>query len=330
MNVGSVRETLLSNRVEDVNLEQLREISPYATKLAVMYSKMGGFSARYVSKAIEVAKEMIADSGCTVFLAFTANLVATGLRGVLAAMIEEGLIDAVVTTGGTFDHDIARSLSCYYVGEFELDDSMLWELEIHRLGNVLVPKESYGPVVEEFTHKMLEELVARKSRWTPSELAREVGLRLKDGTSILAAAARKGIPVFSPGIIDSAFGTAVFTFNEVGRSRGYEIQLDVLGDMSTIANLVMDSERLGAIALGGGISKHHVIWWAQFKGGLDYAVYITTATEFDGSLSGARTREAISWGKMKPNAKHVTVPADATLVFPIIAAALLGDQHGRL
>lgn len=327
--MSSVREALLSSQVEDINLEQLRELAPAAAKLVEMYNKMGGFSARYVARAVEVAKEMIADGDCTVFLAFTANLVATGLRGVLAALIEEGLIDAVVTTGGTFDHDIARSLGRYYLGEFELDDSMLWELEIHRLGNVLVPKESYGPVVEEFTHKMLEELVARKSRWTPSELAREVGLRIKDETSILAAAARKGIPVFSPGIIDSAFGTAVFTFNEVGRSRGYEIQLDVIGDMSAMANLVMDSKRLGAIALGGGISKHHVIWWAQFKGGLDYAVYVTTATEFDGSLSGARTREAISWGKMKPGAKHVTVPADATLVFPIIAAALLGERYER-
>lgn len=324
MSVGAARESLLSRRVEDVKAEQLRELAPLAARLVEMYERMGGFSARHVARAVEVAREMVGDESCTVFLAFTANLVATGLRGVLAALIDEGLVDAVVTTGGTFDHDIARSFASYYLGEFEIDDSMLREMDVHRLGNVLVPRESYGPIVEEFTHRMLEELVGRKSRWTPSELAREAGLRLKDEASILAAAARRGVPVFSPGIVDSAFGTAIFTFNEIGRSRGFEVQLDLLGDMAALANLVMDSERLGAIVLGGGISKHHVIWWAQFKGGLDYAVYITTAAEFDGSLSGARTREAISWGKLKPSAKHVTVPADATLVFPLIAAALLG------
>jgi deoxyhypusine synthase len=322
--VGAARESLLSRRVEDVKAEQLRELAPLAARLVEMYERMGGFSARHVARAVEVAREMVGDESCTVFLAFTANLVATGLRGVLAALIDEGLVDAVVTTGGTFDHDIARSFASYYLGEFEIDDSMLREMDVHRLGNVLVPRESYGPIVEEFTHRMLEELVGRKSRWTPSELAREAGLRLKDEASILAAAARRGVPVFSPGIVDSAFGTAIFTFNEIGRSRGFEVQLDLLGDMAALANLVMDSERLGAIVLGGGISKHHVIWWAQFKGGLDYAVYITTAAEFDGSLSGARTREAISWGKLKPSAKHVTVPADATVVFPLIAAALLG------
>jgi deoxyhypusine synthase len=322
--VGAARESLLSRRVEDVKAVQLRELAPLAARLVEMYERMGGFSARHVARAVEVAREMVGDESCTVFLAFTANLVATGLRGVLAALIDEGLVDAVVTTGGTFDHDIARSFASYYLGEFEIDDSMLREMDVHRLGNVLVPRESYGPIVEEFTHRMLEELVGRKSRWTPSELAREAGLRLKDEASILAAAARRGVPVFSPGIVDSAFGTAIFTFNEIGRSRGFEVQLDLLGDMAALANLVMDSERLGAIVLGGGISKHHVIWWAQFKGGLDYAVYITTAAEFDGSLSGARTREAISWGKLKPSAKHVTVPADATVVFPLIAAALLG------
>jgi len=324
VSVGAARESLLSRRVEDVKAEQLRELAPLAARLVEMYERMGGFSARHVARAVEVAREMVGDESCTVFLAFTANLVATGLRGVLAALIDEGLVDAVVTTGGTFDHDIARSFASYYLGEFEIDDSMLREMDVHRLGNVLVPRESYGPIVEEFTHRMLEELVGRKSRWTPSELAREAGLRLKDEASILAAAARRGVPVFSPGIVDSAFGTAIFTFNEIGRSRGFEVQLDLLGDMAALANLVMDSERLGAIVLGGGISKHHVIWWAQFKGGLDYAVYITTAAEFDGSLSGARTREAISWGKLKPSAKHVTVPADATVVFPLIAAALLG------
>jgi len=324
VSVGAARESLLSRRVEDVKAEQLRELAPLAARLVEMYERMGGFSARHVARAVEVAREMVGDESCTVFLAFTANLVATGLRGVLAALIDEGLVDAVVTTGGTFDHDIARSFASYYLGEFEIDDSMLREMDVHRLGNVLVPRESYGPIVEEFTHRMLEELVSRKSRWTPSELAREAGLRLKDEASILAAAARRGVPVFSPGIVDSAFGTAIFTFNEIGRSRGFEVQLDLLGDMAALANLVMDSERLGAIVLGGGISKHHVIWWAQFKGGLDYAVYITTAAEFDGSLSGARTREAISWGKLKPSAKHVTVPADATVVFPLIAAALLG------
>ncbi|MEM4141489.1 MAG: deoxyhypusine synthase family protein, partial [Thermoplasmata archaeon] len=82
-------------------------------------------------------------------------------------------------------------------------------------------------------------------------------------------------------------------------------------------------KKTGALMIGGGISKHHTIWWNQFKGGLDYAIYITTAVEYDGSLSGARTREAISWGKIKQKAKHITVEGDATVLLPIIVSMIL-------
>ena len=83
-----------------------------------------------------------------------------------------------------------------------------------------------------------------------------------------------------------------------------------------------EAKETGAIIIGGGISKHHVIWWNQFRGGLDYAIYLTTAQEFDGSLSGAQIREAVSWGKVKPDAKKMTVEGDATISLPIIMAAV--------
>ncbi|MEM3267305.1 MAG: deoxyhypusine synthase family protein, partial [Conexivisphaerales archaeon] len=102
-----------------------------------------------------------------------------------------------------------------------------------------------------------------------------------------------------------------------------DFHVDILKDEQMVADAVFDSNKLGALMVGGGISKHHTIWWAQFKGGLDYAVYITTAVEYDGSLSGAWLREAISWGKVKPKAKHVTVYGDATAVLPFIVSSAL-------
>src|SRR5438067_6653658 len=82
-----------------------------------------------------------------------------------------------------------------------------------------------------------------------------------------------------------------------------------------------------ALMIGGGVSKHHTSWWNQFRGGLDYAVYITTAPEWDGSLSGARVREGISWGKVQENAKQVTIEGDATAILPILIAAALGRSR---
>jgi deoxyhypusine synthase len=77
------------------------------------------------------------------------------------------------------------------------------------------------------------------------------------------------------------------------------------------------------LLIGGGISKHHTLWWNQFKDGLDYAVYISTADEWDGSLSGARPREAVSWGKISRKADKTMIEGDASLILPIMVSALI-------
>ncbi|MEM3788577.1 MAG: deoxyhypusine synthase family protein, partial [Candidatus Bathyarchaeia archaeon] len=102
-----------------------------------------------------------------------------------------------------------------------------------------------------------------------------------------------------------------------------DLKINVLKDEQLLNDMVWEAKKSGALIIGGGISKHHVLWWNLFKKGLDYAVYITTAVEYDGSLSGARPREAVSWGKIREKAKTVTIEADATIALPTIYAALL-------
>lgn len=311
------REKLLRVKVADLDL---KDVADKGWRYVEVLRKAGGFSGRYVVRAVDVLLKMFSEDAFVV-LSFPANIAATGLRGLISSMVKSGMVNAVITTGGTFDHDIARGVGGnYYVGDFELDDVMLKELEIHRLGNILIPFENYGPLVERFVHEMLEEISGEKTVWRPSELADACGTRLRDSYSILKSSHERKVKVFSPGIVDSAFGTAIYTFNEVQRSRTTpsNIMVDVVGDMGVISELVLSAEKLGGIILGGGISKHHLIWWSQFRGGLDFAVSFTSAPEWDGSLSGARTREAISWGKVKATAAHVTVPGDLTVIFPLV------------
>ena len=77
------------------------------------------------------------------------------------------------------------------------------------------------------------------------------------------------------------------------------------------------------LVIGGGVSKHHTIWWNQFRDGLDYAVYVTTAPEWDGSLSGARVREAVSWSKVRADAQQVTIEGDASVILPLLVSSLI-------
>ena len=277
-----------------------------------------GFTAGKLAVAVNIMQAMIQIKGCVKFLSFTGNLVATGTRGVLRELVKRKLADVVITTCGTIDHDLARCWRDYYRGSFVMNDSKLHEQGLNRLGNVLVPNDSYGVIIEKKIQGLLSDLYNEgKRELSASELVREIGSRICNETSILYWAAKNGIPVFVPGITDGAVGYQTWLF-----SQDHAFKLNLLKDSGELNNIVFDAKKSGALIVGGGISKHHTIWWNQFKDGLDYVVYVSTADEWDGSLSGARPREAVSWGKISEKARRIMVEGDASVILPVMAGAL--------
>lgn len=287
----------------------------------------GGFTAKKMGLACDILAKMLREPQCTMFFSFPACIVSTGTRGVIRKMVEERLVDVIITTCGTLDHDLARVWKKYYHGDFQMDDADLHRRGINRLGNILIPNESYGIVLEQKMQPILEELYkSGKKNMSSRQLAYEFGTRVQDKKSILHWAAKNDIPIYVPGITDGAFGSQLWLF----RQQHPDFNIDILRDEQELSDIVFSAKKAGALMIGGGISKHHVIWWNQFRDGLDFAVYLTTAEEYDGSLSGARIREAVSWGKVKENAQYITVEGDATVTLPMLAASVLGaGRPGR-
>ncbi|MDW8001037.1 MAG: deoxyhypusine synthase family protein, partial [Candidatus Nitrosocaldus sp.] len=126
------------------------------------------------------------------------------------------------------------------------------------------------------------------------QLCSEIGKRVCNETSILYWAAKNNIPVYVPGITDGAVGYQLWLFSQEHR----DFKINPLKDSKELNDIVFTAKKTGALIVGGGISKHHTLWWNQFREGLNYAVYVSTAVEWDGSLSGAKPREAVSWGKI--------------------------------
>ncbi len=309
-----MKKLLIKYEVKDVKIKKDMKVSALLNSM----EKIGGFSGQHMVEGTKILKEMINDSNSFNFLSFPADIIATGTRGVISSLVK--YFDAIITTGGTLDHDIARSFGGKYsIGRFEADDSKLHELGIYRLGNVFIENKEYGQKVENAFGAIMKDIYSKensKIEYSPSELAYEFGKRINDHDSILRQAYLHKVPIFNPGILDGAFGTQLAIF-----SQDHKFKLDLIKDELMLSNIAFDNKKTGALMIGGGISKHHVIWWNQFKGGLDYAVYITTATQFDGSLSGARLTEAVSWGKVKEKAKYVTIDGDATIILPVMSAA---------
>jgi len=272
-----------------------------------------GFQATNIGKAIETIKAMKEEKEITIIFSFTANMMATGLRSLFAKMVKEKFVDVVITTGGSIDHDIILSYDKYGLGDFSMNDAGLHKKGINRLGNALVPTDRYV-LLEEKIKPIFEDVYKKNKITNPSDLIHEIGKTLKDDNSVLKWASKNDIPVFCPGITDSSIGLQMFFYKQDHP----DFVVDVTGDMKKLANIVLLSNKTGGIILGGGISKHHTIGVNVVRGGLDYAVYVTTAEQWDGSLSGARTNEAVSWGKIQEKAVPVTVHGDATIVFPLV------------
>jgi len=302
--------------IDDMTLEPGMTL----TNLSEQYLKAGGFTAKKLGQAVEITREMMADEEAKIFLSFPACIIATGIRGVIKDLVRKKMVDVVVTTCGCVDHDLARVWKKYYHGDFLLDDAKLYKEGINRLGNILVPNESYGIILEEKLQPMIEEIYSKGiNNCSVRQLVYEIGKRVDDESSILHWASKNDIPIFIPGPTDGSFGAQMWSF----RQTHPKFSIDVLKDEDELAEIVFKTKKAGALMIGGGISKHHVIWWNQFRDGLDWAVYLTTAEEWDGSLSGARCREAVSWGKIKEKAREVTVEGDATITLPILIGSIL-------
>ena len=306
------------DKIKDIDVN---EIESFPDMLDAM-GEMGGFNASLTHDGYKIIKNMVNDSQCLRFLSFPAALVATGTRGILKELIKRKYFDIVITTCGTLDHDLARSYKDYYKGNFDSDDVILDKNDIHRLGNIFVPKSSYGEIIEKKMLELLETLYKNdEKKLAPSEIINKMGQMIDDENSIMYWANKNEIPIIVPGIMDGSVGSQIWSFSEQHK----DFTLDVLKDQHIISDYVFKSKKSGALIVGGGISKHHTIWWNQFNEGLDYAVYISTATEYDGSLSGARTKEAISWGKISNLAQHVTINAEASIVLPLLVKSLIHE-----
>ncbi|MEF8834759.1 MAG: deoxyhypusine synthase [Candidatus Thermoplasmatota archaeon] len=300
----------MKKKVQDFDLDSDTSISELVSE---MYDS-GGFVSKNVGLSVQILEEMFSDESLN-FLSFPACIVSTGTRGILKEAVKRELFDVVITTCGTLDHDLARTWEDYYHGTFTADDSELHQRDIHRLGNIFIPNSSYGEVLENNMQPILEEIVEENGENLGTrEIIWEFGKRIDDEDSILYWAAENEIPIYVPGIPDGAFGSQLWMYWQNNK----DFSIDMMKDQQELADLVFPAEKSGALVVGGGISKHHTIWWNQFKGGLDRAVYITTAVEYDGSLSGARAREAVSWGKINEEADHCTMKGDATVLLPLV------------
>jgi deoxyhypusine synthase len=181
-----------------------------------------------------------------------------------------------------------------------------------------VPNSNYCKF-EDWLLPILDKMVAEQetgAKWTPSRVIKRLGHEINSPDSIWYWCAKNDIHVYSPALTDGSIGDMIYfhSYQTPG------LVIDIVEDIRAMNNEAVWAKKSGTIILGGGVIKHHIMNANLFRNGADFAVYVNTSSEFDGSDSGARPDEAVSWGKIAPHGTAVKVYAEVTLVLPIIVS----------
>jgi deoxyhypusine synthase len=274
-----------------------------------------GAQATSIFRAIEIIKKMRKDKAF-IYLGYTSNMVTTGIREVIKYLVQHKLVDYLVTTAGGIEEDFIKCLGDFKLGDFNMDGTELREKGVNRAGNVLIPNSRYV-AFENFVLPILDKY--KNEIKVPSDVIKFLAKEINNENSIYYWAEKNGIPVYCPAIMDGSLGDMIYFYKNY---KNHDFKLDIVSDCENFNNSSIGKEKTGMIILGGGVVKHSICNCNLYRNGADFAVYINTASEFDGSDSGARPDEAVSWGKIKGKneSECVKVFCDATIAFPIIVA----------
>src|ERR1700686_760543 len=305
-----------------------------ATSASEILTRMQGtaFQGKQLGLAFEVWKKMLADR-CTILMGMSGAMVPAGMRRLVVRMIENRLIDCLVSTGANFFHDLHATLGNYHSqGSPAIDDVLLAENLIDRMYDVLADEEKFRQNDQWIGR--FRACLAQSRPYTTREFLYLIGLELgkhcpEDG--ILSAAAKAGIPLYCPAVADSSIGIGIAANRYAGGNR---FTFDVIGDVVETARIVAESHATGVIYFGGGTPKNFVqqtevtaIILNTGGTGHKYAVQCVTDGAHWGGLSCCTFEEAQSWGKIAKDASMVTCHSDSTIAMPILVSALLENPH---
>lgn len=282
--------------------------------------KFMGEQASNLYKAIEIFKKM-KQQNAFIYLGYTSNMVTSGNREIIRYLVEHKLVDVLVTTAGGIEEDFLKCFGDFKLGDFNANGSELRKNGINRAGNIYIPNSRYCKF-EDFVIPIFKEIYENQVKnnviITPNELIKILGNKIDNKDSIYYWAYKNNIQVFCPAITDGSIGDMIYFF----KNKYPDFRVDVSDDIVNLNNSTIGKSKTGVIILGGGVIKHHILNANMFRNGADYAIYINSNPEFDGSDSGALPEEAKSWGKLLSGSENIKVFCDATIAFPILISSL--------
>jgi deoxyhypusine synthase len=294
------------------------------------------FQARNMARAAEIYHLMLSDKKCGVILCLAGSLISAGLKKIVIDMIENNMVDAIVSTGANIvDQDFFEGLGFkHYQGSPLLEDTELQALAIDRIYDTLIDEDDLR-ICDNTIAEIANSLPAGaySSREFIQEMGRYLAEHGKNKDSIVLRAFERHVPIFVPAFSDCSAGFGLVMHQVQNPTK--HVSIDSVKDFRELTQLKIAAKDTGLLMVGGGVPKNFaqdVVVAAELLGAEvplhKYAVQITVADERDGGLSGSTLREACSWGKVSVVHEQM-VFCEATIALPMIVGYAYGKEAWR-
>lgn len=333
--------------------KQLKTIEVGPKSVAQLLEAMAetGFQGKKLGQAALLWLKMLKDRGVMILLGYTGSLSTTGQWKMIRWLIENRYIDVLVPTGANISEDLVEAAGDHYwQGSHLEDDARLYKEGINRYYDVYGREDDYLKMTELIASFIMT--LNQDHKYSTREFLYLFGkwLGKKGVNSIVASAAKYGVPIFCPAIPDSPYGDAAL----IAKSKGFNLTIDSIKDYIEFMGLGEKTKDTGVVYIGGGVPKDFIQLLAVTsdllykdrkvpnrksflkRKGTDetyyphkYAIQITTDSPQWGGLSGCTLEEAISWGKISQTENHLACYCEATIALPLITHAMNERMGGK-
>src|SRR3989441_2391375 len=286
-----------------------------------------GFGARQLAEAHRIWLDMLGDN-TTIMVAGSGALIPAGMRRLLAYIIKNRFVDVLVLSGSMLFHDLHETLGRYHFQAHpNMTDAELEASQISRMGDLLASDEEYREANEwvgGFTNQ-LDQSRPYATREYLHLLGRELAeIATEDG--ILTSAYKARVPVFCPGVADSAIAVGI-AISRVNRKNPF--QFDIIQDVVEAAQIMARSVSTSVVLFGGGPPRSFMQQTEvtasiikQTLRGHKYGIQIGLDLPESSATSGRSFEEAQTWGRVAKDAKTISVLCDPTIAMPFLVTSL--------
>ncbi len=315
------------------NVIQHIDIKSFDARPIIDAYKNMAFQSRNLAAAADIYSRMLKDKDCNIILTLAGSLFSAGLKNIVADMIENNMVDAIVSTGAVIvDQDFFEALGYkHYIGTPFVNDADLRELMIDRIYDTYIDEEDLR-VCDMTIAEIADSLEPRpySSREFIFEMGKYLDKKgLKTEKSVVYSAYKKGVPIFVPAFSDCSAGFGLI--HHQWHNRDKYLSIDSARDFLELTRIKIASKETGIFMIGGGVPKNFTQDIVVATEVLEiekpmhkYAIQLTVADERDGALSGSTLKEASSWGKVDTTFEQM-VYGEATVTMPL----LVSDAYHR-